>query len=85
MLHPATPALQARASETLHGFSLGCAVDLPHNDTLAPCCAAVGSTPAELNGVYGYPCNAAFAPAASQSFTVCAMTHGGQHLRRKPE
>ncbi|KAJ6553722.1 hypothetical protein DFH09DRAFT_1085480 [Mycena vulgaris] len=80
MFHPATPALQARASETLRGFSLGCAVDLLHNDTLAPCCAAVGSTPAELDGVFGYPYNAAFAPAANQSFAACAMTHGARSI-----
>ncbi|KAJ7685938.1 hypothetical protein B0H17DRAFT_1204622 [Mycena rosella] len=76
MFHPATSVLELRVDATLPVFPHGCTVDLSHNDTLTPCCAAVGSAPSLVDGVYGCPYNAAFAPAANQSFGACALEHG---------
>ncbi|KAJ7118061.1 hypothetical protein C8R44DRAFT_982835 [Mycena epipterygia] len=75
---PATSMLELRAlsAATLPVFSTGCTVDLGHNDTLAPCCAAVGSTPVEVDGTFGCPYTSAFVPAANQTFGTCALAHG---------
>ncbi|KAF7342542.1 hypothetical protein MSAN_02010400 [Mycena sanguinolenta] len=77
MPHPVTPfKLQLRTGATLPVFPDGCTVDSAHNDTLAECCQAVGSTPVQTNEIYGCPYNAAFAPAANQSFGTCALQNG---------
>ncbi|KAJ7036164.1 hypothetical protein C8F04DRAFT_1394401 [Mycena alexandri] len=62
--------------QTLPIFPTGCTVDTAHNDTLAPCCASVGSTPAQVDGIYGCPYNNAFPPAGNQSFGTCALNQG---------
>ncbi|KAJ7466221.1 hypothetical protein B0H11DRAFT_2239955 [Mycena galericulata] len=54
-------------------FPAGCAVETGKNSTLAICCAAVGSTPAEIDGTYGCPYTDAFVPSANQSFSACAL------------
>ncbi|KAJ7747838.1 hypothetical protein B0H16DRAFT_1725872 [Mycena metata] len=71
-------ALQQRSGEdqTLPIFLSGCTVDTAHNDTLAACCASVGSAPAQVDGVYGCPYNDAFPPAGNQSFGTCALNLG---------
>ncbi|KAJ6616622.1 hypothetical protein B0H10DRAFT_1948946 [Mycena sp. CBHHK59/15] len=65
-----------RAESDFPLFVNGCTVESGHNDTLAPCCAAVGSTPALMDGTYGCRYNAVFVPAANQSFGSCALEHG---------
>ncbi|KAF7342325.1 hypothetical protein MVEN_01820900 [Mycena venus] len=67
---------QLRTGETLPIFPAGCTVDPGHNDTLAACCAAVGSTPTQEDGIFGCPYTAGFTPAANQTFGACALERG---------
>ncbi|KAJ7914044.1 hypothetical protein B0H13DRAFT_2325632 [Mycena leptocephala] len=68
--------LQLNSGETLPIFPLGCTVDSGHNDTVAQCCTAVGSTAIQVDGIFGCPYNAEFVPAANQSFGSCALDQG---------